>query len=54
MEKLYKIIIQKEGKPTCTFYRDTYQDALNIAKQFSGYDVGSYIIEEGEFRVKSK
>ena len=54
MERLYKITIQKEGNPTSIFYRDTYKDALNIAKQFSGYDEGSYIIEEGEFHVKSK
>ena len=54
MERLYKVIIQKEGSPSAVFYRETYNDSLNIAKQFSGYDKGSYIIEEGEFHVKSK
>jgi hypothetical protein len=54
MERLYKITIQKEGSPSAVFYRETYNDSLNIAKQFSGYDKGSYIIEEGEFHVKSK
>jgi len=54
MERLYKITIQKEGSPSAVFYRETYQDSLNIAKQFSGYDKGSYVIEEGEFNVKSK
>lgn len=54
MERLYKITIQKEGTPTATFYKATYQGALNVAKQFSGYYGGSYIIEEGEFHVKSK
>ena len=54
MERLYKVIIHKEGKPTAVFYRSTHKDALNIAKQFTGYSGGSYIIKEGEFHVKSK
>ena len=54
MERLYKVIIQKEGEPTAVFYRSTYQDALNIAEQLTGYDKGSYIIKEGEFHVNSK
>ena len=54
MERLYKVIIHKEGKPTVVFYSSTYQDALNIEKQFTGYmGTDSSELSSTQIRIES-